>query len=67
VRPSADCSVINAEFTCDTERKPERIVLRLPHPAGLLAKEVVGGQYDPATETVTVHPFSGFAKITLRF
>ena len=34
---------------------------RLPHPEGLKPRAVEGGVYDPASETVTVRPFSGRA------
>jgi len=58
---------ITATVNCPGERRPEVVLLRVPHPAGLRAKSVTGGTYDAATETVRLEHFSGTAEITLRY
>ncbi len=58
---------IDAEVECDSDRRPERVELRIPHPAGIKAKNVEGGAYDPETERVVVEPFRGSAKVTVHF
>jgi hypothetical protein len=45
-------------------RKPERIMLRLPHPLGLKARACRGGTYDPETETVIM---AGAGRVVLEF
>lgn len=58
---------IEAIVECMSERRPPRVELRVPHPAGLKAKRVEGGTYNPETERVTIEPFKGRAEIRLRF
>ena len=58
---------IEAVVDCASERHPERLEIRLPHPMGLSAVETQGGVYDRETERVTVEPFSGRCEIALRF
>ncbi len=48
-------------------RGPAFVSLRLPHPEGLRPQRVSGGEYDAATETLTVRPFKGSARIVLEF
>lgn len=38
----------------ESEREPEKMVIRLPHPQGKRAVKVSGGAYEAASETVTV-------------
>lgn len=38
----------------ESARKPAQVLLRLPHPLGLKARNCTGGTYDAATETVTL-------------
>jgi hypothetical protein len=59
--------VISASISCDPERKPAAIILRLPHPLNRKARSVSGGVYDPKTETVKIAPFTGKAIIELKF
>lgn len=49
------------------QRRPDSVVIRLPHPEGRKALRVEGGVYDPASETVTIKPFRGRADIKLMF
>ena len=58
---------IEATIECDSERRPECVELRLPHPDGGKAVRSVGGQYDLETETVSIAPFQGRARIILCF
>ena len=58
---------IEAEIACAGDRGPGRVDIRLPHPQGLLATSVEGGEYDAASETVTVEWSRGQARVTLRF
>ena len=58
---------IEAAVECKAERRPREITIRLPHPEGRKAVSVVGGAYNPAGETVRIAPFSGSAKVVLRF
>ena len=58
---------IEAALECNSNRRPQRVELRVPHPAGTKAKRVEGGAYDPETERVTIEPFGGTAKVKLHF
>ena len=46
---------------------PEAVTIRLPHPDGKQPVQVSGGQYDAATETVTLDSFCAEAAVTLAF
>jgi hypothetical protein len=59
--------VISASVECRTNRQPAAIELRLPHPLGLKARQINGGTYDPARETVRIAKFKNSAKVTLTF
>jgi hypothetical protein len=60
--------IITAEIRChDTNRRPERVEIRLPHPAGQKAVSVEGGSYDALHETVTIVNFNGQAQLRLLF
>jgi len=58
---------IEACVLCPSERKPERVEIRLPHPLGMRARAVTGGHYDPRRETVVLEGFQGQGNITLTF
>ncbi len=58
---------IEASVECETDYRPGCVKIRLPHPQGLTAKSVVGGEYDPECETVSVESFTGRAHIVLEF
>ena len=62
-----DYGQITAVVECDGDRKPTAVELRLPHPAGLRATQVTGGDYDMATETVRIAPFTGKAEVMLQY
>jgi hypothetical protein len=58
---------IRASVECNSEYRPKRIELRLPHPTATKAKKVEGGTYDATTETVTIEPFAGSSEVQLHF
>jgi hypothetical protein len=58
---------IEALVECHSDRKPEAVELRLPHPQGRLASRALGGRYDPKTERVRIEPFGGRARVVLEF
>jgi len=59
--------VIEAEITCNSERRPHWVEIRLPHPWGERAEQTEGGDYDSESETVTLKGFPGQAQVRLRF
>jgi hypothetical protein len=59
--------VISAEVECESERKPAKLEIRLPHPEGQKPVRVSGGRYDVELETITVNPFDGKANVRLYF
>jgi hypothetical protein len=67
VHSNIENGVISASLSCDPERKPAAIILRLPHPANNKARSVSGGVYDPKTETVKIAPFTGKVNVELKF
>jgi len=58
---------IEAAFACDSERRPARVEIRLPHPQGMRASLVAGGVYDAERETVVLDEFHGQGGIVARF
>jgi hypothetical protein len=60
-------NLIKAEIRLESGGLPANVAIRLPHPEGLKAAACEGGDYDPATETVTAANFKGWASVTLRF
>jgi hypothetical protein len=58
---------IDATIECNSDRKPERILLRIPHPSGKRPVNIIGGSYDYPSETVSVTPFNGKADIRIEY
>ena len=58
---------IEAVVSCDPQRKPATVTVRLPHPEYKKPVKVTGGIYDPATETVRITPGNGPTTIRLEF
>ena len=58
---------IDASVECTSDWRPERVEIRVPHPAGIKAKKIEGGTYDPETERVIIEPFGGTAEVKLHF
>ena len=67
VESCAKEGLITAEITCTPDRAPKKIVVSLPHPEGLRAKTVTGGEYEADRERVTITEFPGKASICARF
>ncbi len=59
--------LVRARIECAGSRRPKTVRIRIPHPEGRIPKAVEGGRYDPATESVTIAPFSGQARVVLHF
>jgi hypothetical protein len=59
--------MIEAEIVCNSDRAPGSVEIRLPHPAGLTANRVEGGEYDPKTESVHIEPFQRRALVRAYF
>jgi len=58
---------ITAKIECITDRKPQRVRIRLPHPDSIKAKNTSTGNYDPLTESVTIEAFTGSADLVIEF
>lgn len=58
---------IDATVECTSDRRPESVVVRLPHPDGQKPLRVTGGVYNDKTETVKIEPFMGRAHVKLEF
>lgn len=58
---------IEATIKCASDRKPQEVTIRLPHPDDKKAVKVTGGEYNPDNETVTVKSFNGDAYIRVEY
>lgn len=58
---------IRAAVECASERRPDEVIIRLPHSRGVMPGSVAGGVFDETTETVRVAPFGGRAEVQLQF
>jgi len=58
---------IEAAISCNSISKPQRVIIRLPHPEGKKAIKVTGGTYDPVTESILIKDFSGTANVKAVF
>jgi hypothetical protein len=67
VQSEIDKGYIEATIQCDSDRKPDEVTIRLPHPEGKKAVKVTGGAYDPDTETILISPFSGNASVRVEY
>ena len=61
----ADKNTITAWFECYSERKPEKVKIRIPHPLGVKPVKVEGGKYYPDTETLEIADFKGKCSVRL--
>ena len=62
-----DKGYVDAVVECTSFRRPQRIVLRLPHPNGQKPLRVTKGIYDSLTETIRIEPFQGSAHAKVDF
>ncbi|RED56526.1 hypothetical protein [Cohnella phaseoli] len=67
VESQLEKGVIIARISSSSDRKPDSLCLRIPHPEGRKPFGVTGGTYAAGRETVTVERFTGSAEITLHF
>ena len=67
VQSQLNVGLIRATVRCDPERKPARLLVRLPHPDGRAPRRVDGGTYDPKTESVRVDSVGAETEIVLHF
>ena len=67
VRSHVGEGYIEATVTCDPERKPSRLAVRLPHPQSKKPVRITGGRYDETTESVLIDDFDGEASIRLEY
>ncbi len=67
VEAAADGRSLRATIDCPGDRRPRRIVLRVPHPDGHRPAGVTGGSYDAATESMVLDAFTGHAEVSLRY
>lgn len=58
---------IDAKIICNSDRKPRRVELRLPHPRRDASAKSEGGVYQPETESVLVDNFNGRAQVRVHF
>jgi len=58
---------IEASIECNSERKPQEVNLRIPHPEFKRPVHVIGGEYDQASESVIITPFTGVAKVKIEY
>jgi hypothetical protein len=58
---------VEATITCNSDRMPRQVRLRLPHPEGKRASGVTGGLYEAATESVLIKDFTGTARIVVEY
>jgi hypothetical protein len=62
-----DKGYIEATIECKSERMPQQVIIRIPHPTLKKPVNVIGGSYNAADETVTVKSFNGTASIRLEY
>jgi hypothetical protein len=67
VKSQLEHNRIKAEIAVCPGRKLNAVAIRLPHPDGLKPVEVIGGVYDPKTESVLVRPFEKKAQVIIDF
>jgi len=58
---------IEATIECNSLRRPEEVIFRVPHPERKIPEKVTGGLYDEAAEAVIIKNFTGSAKIRLDY
>ncbi len=67
VKSMVNSGFIQASVICDSQYKPRRVVVRLPHPSGIKAIRVIGGTYDAETESIVIQDFTGSAEVKVEF
>jgi len=67
VLSNVDKNNIVASIECDSDRKPEEVRIRIPHPDGKTPSNVTGGVFDKTTETVIIKPFGGKSEVRIEY
>ncbi|MBI4025200.1 MAG: hypothetical protein HY360_09490 [Verrucomicrobia bacterium] len=67
VKSRLDQGVIEAWLRCASDRQPQSVEIRLPHPLKIAADRATGGVYDPVRETVRIDNFRNEEKVALQF
>ena len=67
VKSELDKGYIEATIECTSNRRPEEIIFRIPHPENKVPVKVTGGVYDKSNETVRIADFSGRAEIRMEY
>ena len=62
-----DQGYIEARIECKTDRKPDCVEIRIPHPEGEKAFRTSSGVYDEQREAVIIQNFDGYAEIKLEW
>ncbi|HOQ81642.1 MAG TPA: hypothetical protein PLL89_01120, partial [bacterium] len=58
---------ISVVITVDNEKKLEDIIIRIPHPDGLIAKDIIGGKYIAEKESVLIENPGKKIEVTVVF
>jgi hypothetical protein len=58
---------IEATVECNSDRMPQEVKIRIPHPENRKPSKVAGGTYDSTSESVIIKPFTGTAKIRIEY
>ncbi len=59
---------ITAYIECkEKNRKPNHVIVRLPHPDGYTPNKVIGGIYNPKDESIIISNFTGKSEIKVLF
>lgn len=58
---------IKAKVECNTDRKPQTVEIRLPHPEGRKGIRASGGEYDSDREVIRIDDFGGYAEVIVEF
>jgi hypothetical protein len=64
---NTDKGYIEATVECTSDRMPQQIIFRIPHPTSQKPRKVIGGTFNDADETVIIKPFNGTASIRLEY
>jgi|WetSurMetagenome_2_1015567.scaffolds.fasta_scaffold00875_5 hypothetical protein len=67
VRSSVQKSYIEADIECNSDRMPQKVAIRIPHPEGRKPLKVTGGTYDEQNESVVIEPFNGKAYVKIEY
>ncbi|NMC37590.1 MAG: hypothetical protein GYA41_04625 [Bacteroidales bacterium] len=67
VNSSLKSGTVTASVECNSDRMPQTVMLRLPHPEGKRPLKVNGGTYEPESETVIIKDFTGRTDVLIEY